>query len=203
MELELIKTYKIKYQYIILSWLILIVYLIAFSLGAFTRLDQAVYQWLQTFASEQVTSVMIAITFLGSTMGVVIICMICLVTHIKKGLFISFNIAIIALLNQVIKFIVARERPIVIHLVKETSYSFPSAHAMVSMALFGMIAYFLWKQHKVIAALILIIPIIIGITRIYLGVHFTSDVIAGFLFSITYLCTVIPILKYHKILPIS
>ena len=200
---ELIKTYKIKFQYMLLSWLILIIYLIAFSLGAFTSLDQQVYQGLQALTSEQLTGIMIVITFLGSTLGIIIICMICLVTHIKKGFFISINVAIVAILNQLIKFIVARPRPDVIHLVKETSYSFPSAHAMASMAVFGMIAYFLWKKHKVIAVLTLSIPILIGITRIYLGVHFTSDVIAGFLFSITYLCTVIPVLKYHKILPIS
>lgn len=187
----------------LLSWLILIIYLIAFSLGAFTSLDQQVYQGLQALTSEQLTGIMIVITFLGSTLGIIIICMICLVTHIKKGFFISINVAIVAILNQLIKFIVARPRPDVIHLVKETSYSFPSAHAMASMAVFGMIAYFLWKKHKVIAVLTLSIPILIGITRIYLGVHFTSDVIAGFLFSITYLCTVIPVLKYHKILPIS
>lgn len=203
MELELTKTYKIKYQYIIISWIILITYLIAFSLGSFTNLDREVYQWLHSFESGAITGLMIAITFLGSTIGVVIICLMSLVAHMKKGFFISLNVAIIAIFNQLIKFIVARPRPTVVHLVKETSYSFPSAHAMVSMALFGMIAYFLWEKHKVMAIFALCIPIMIGITRIYLGVHFTSDVIAGFLFSITYLCTVIPLLKYHKILPIS
>ncbi len=203
MVLELIKTYRIKYQYMILSWILLIIYLGLFVSGKLTIMDQYIYRVIHTLQSDTMTSFMIAVTFLGSTVGIILICMICLVIHFQKGCLISIHVALMAIVNQVIKYLVARPRPTVVHLVKETSYSFPSAHAMASMAVFGMIAYLLWEKHKVFSIFMMCFPLMIGVTRIYLGVHFASDVIGGFLFSITSLCTVIPFLKYHKILPCS
>ncbi len=187
----------------IVSWVLLIGYLIMFSIGMLDLVDKSSYQFLSTYINDKTTSLVIGITFLGSWISVVTICIICMIIHLKKGLVISVNVAIVWLMNDIIKNIVARARPSVSHLVVETTYSFPSAHAMVSLALFGFIAYFLWNKYKPLSIMIICIPLLIGLTRIYLGVHYTSDVIAGFLFSLTYLCTVIPILKYHKILPSS
>ncbi|MEG0685286.1 MAG: phosphatase PAP2 family protein [Coprobacillus sp.] len=193
--------YKIDYKLMGISWILLIVYLILFFTGNINILDKVGYQTISSLTSESMTGIMIAVTFLGSWISVVIICIICLIIRFKKGLFISLNVSVIWILNYILKNIIERPRPSVTRLVVETGFSFPSAHAMVSFGLFALIFYMLKDKYKTIAILIMIIPVFISITRVYLGVHYTSDVIGGCLMAFTYLCTVIPILKYHKLLP--
>ena len=78
-------------------------------------------------------------------------------------------------------------------MVEESSFSFPSGHAMASMAFYGLIIYFIDKNmkneklKKIISISLSILIFLIGISRIYLGVHYASDVIAGFAISIVYL----------------
>lgn len=193
--------YKIKFQYIFFIWIVLIVYLYIFSQGYLTALDDYGYRFIASFQSLEMTSTMIAITFFGSTLAVIVICLICIIIKWDMGLLVSLNVALITIINQIIKLYVARARPSVLRLVVEESYSFPSAHAMVSLTLFGMIAYLLWNKYKVVSVLLIGLVFLIGISRIYLGVHYVSDVIGGYLFALAYLGTIIPILKYHKILP--
>ncbi|MCK9906483.1 phosphatase PAP2 family protein, partial [Frankia sp. Cpl3] len=78
-------------------------------------------------------------------------------------------------------------RPSMHHLVEAGSYSFPSGHAMVSAAFYGMLGYLIWlnlrqrtKPAWYVVALTVLLIVAIGISRVYLGVHFPSDVIAGF-----------------------
>jgi len=146
---------------------------------------------------------MIAITFLGSVTGVILICLLGLMMNMQKGLILSINMAIVAVINVIIKNVVQRPRPSVMRLVVETGYSFPSAHAMVSFALFGFISYFLWKKNHLLSILVMIVPLMIGVTRVYLGVHYASDVFAGFLFACIYLYMVIPMMEYYHIVPVS
>jgi len=79
-----------------------------------------------------------------------------------------------------------RVRPDSFFLVQETSYSFPSGHAMASMCFYGMLAFFLmrevksWPVRLLLAMLAVVLSLIIGISRIYLGVHYPSDVVAGY-----------------------
>lgn len=190
-----------NYKGIVISWTLLIGYLILFFTGHLNTLDNFGYQLISSFSSENITGIMLAITFLGSWISIVIICLICLVINFKKGLVISLNVSLIWIINFIIKNIIERPRPNVVRLAVETGFSFPSAHAMVSFGLFALICYMLKDKYKIVSILIMIVPILISITRVYLGVHYTSDVIGGCLFAFAYLCTVIPILKYHKMLP--
>lgn len=84
-----------------------------------------------------------------------------------------------------LKILVARARPDgLIPSIIETSYSFPSRHAVAAVALYGFIAFFLARQYpehaRKIAAIATVLILSIGFSRLYLGVHFPSDVIAGF-----------------------
>lgn len=109
------------------------------------------------------------------------------------GFFIVLNLALSGALNQLLKHIVQRPRPTEYRLIDESGYSFPSGHSMVSAAFYGLFTYLIFKNVKnkyikwgsIIFLSILIISI--GVSRIYLGVHYTSDVLAGFLISISYL----------------
>lgn len=111
----------------------------------------------------------------------------------RPGFFCALNLVLVVALNLLIKEIVQRPRPADINLVIETGFSFPSGHSMVAMAFFGLLVWLVWKYEKdrtmryaCCAGLSLVI-LLIGISRIYLGVHYASDVLAGFCVSLAWL----------------
>ena len=138
------------------------------------------------------------ITNFGGVIGLIVIAIITstiLIIKKKKlmGILLLVNLACSALLNQILKRIVQRPRPTGYRLIEESGYSFPSGHSMISTAFYGFLIYLIFKNVKnkyvkwtsIIFLSILIA--LIGISRIYLGVHYTSDVMAGFVISISYL----------------
>lgn len=147
------------------------------------------------FISNSLTPVMRLITQFGGTILMIVWALASLVLIKNKRIAISVvsNLVLIALLNNILKLIVRRARPTGFRLIVETGYSFPSGHSMVSMAFYGYLIYLIYKNVRnkklrwtLITCFSLLI-LIIGMSRIYLGVHYTSDVFAGFLFSLGYL----------------
>ncbi|WP_147374720.1 phosphatase PAP2 family protein, partial [Hymenobacter rubripertinctus] len=86
-----------------------------------------------------------------------------------------------SLLNQVLKTYFHRLRP-QSALFQQAGLSFPSGHAMIGLALYGCLAWILWRHrhHPAWAALLLLFALLIGLTRVYLHVHYATDVLAGF-----------------------
>jgi len=91
------------------------------------------------------------------------------------------------LLNIVLKMSFQRARPDIQHLIAVGGYSFPSGHAMVATVFYGMLGYLIWLNLRERSKTAWIVPVLtallifsIGVSRIYLGVHFSSDVLAGF-----------------------
>lgn len=111
----------------------------------------------------------------------------------KIGISILLNLSISTFTNYTLKQILHRPRPTEFRIIDESGYSLPSGHSMVSMAFYGYLIYLIYKKIKnkyIKISLIVFLSILIvsiGISRIYLGVHYTSDVIAGFLVAISYL----------------
>lgn len=105
----------------------------------------------------------------------------------KVGAICLITLAIAIMLNLSVKYIVCRARPENM-LIKEIGYSFPSAHAMLSFAFYGLLIYWITKKFKskatkVLCSLVLACLIgTVGFSRIILNVHYVSDVLAGFLF---------------------
>lgn len=153
--------------------------------------------------NDSMTVVMKFITWFGSVIciGLLTIILFILLKNKKIGFLIFANLVIVTILNQLFKFILARPRPSEYRIINETGYSFPSGHSMVSMAFYGFLIYLIYKYvgNKYLKwtsmILLFLLIIVIGISRIYLGVHYTSDVIAGFLVAISYLILYINISK--------
>ena len=109
------------------------------------------------------------------------------------------------ILNYIIKFICKRPRPEDINIIIETGYSFPSSHAMVSVAFYGFIAYFIYKSNIsknkkiILITSLILLAFLIGLSRIYLGVHYASDVCAGFAISLSYTILFIRIISKRRL----
>jgi undecaprenyl-diphosphatase len=156
--------------------------------------DDAVYKFVSGFISDGMTRLMKFITFLGSEWSISFLAVMvpALVFILRKkeyyrpGLLMAANIALGALLNQMLKLVFRRPRPEVLKLVEETGFSFPSGHSMSSLIFFGFAAYLLIRYGKhrgryLLAGAIGVLVLLIGLSRIYLGVHYASDVLAGFI----------------------
>ncbi|MBQ3409397.1 MAG: phosphatase PAP2 family protein [Clostridia bacterium] len=103
------------------------------------------------------------------------------------------NLVVATLLNFTIKNIIQRPRPVGHRLIDESGYSFPSGHSMVSMAFYGYLIFIInsnvkSKSVRIISTIVLgALIILIGLSRIYLGVHYASDVFGGFCIALSYL----------------
>lgn len=192
------KILKKNYKYIIL--LICIIVLYAIIEDIFEKetifIDLFVYKLIVlSMRNEVLTSIFKIITNLGGAYCLIFISILCaiFVKNKKIAFAIPINLILSTMLNLVLKNIVERPRPIGYRLIDETGYSFPSGHSMISAAFYGLIIYFIWKnvkntKLKYIACVLLgLLIVLIGISRIYLGVHYASDVIGGFTISIAYL----------------
>ena len=160
------------------------------------ELDVVGYEFISRhFISEKLTPIVKYITQLGGVIGLITLAIILTFTikNKKTSLLIWTNLGISALLNQILKRIIQRPRPTKFRIIEESGYSFPSGHSMVSAAFYGFLIYLIYKNIKNkylkwgLISLLTILIILIGTSRIYLGVHYTSDVLAGFLIAVSYL----------------
>lgn len=163
--------------------------------------DVGVLGQLHAFASPPLTIVMGALTFAGNfsvlsalTTGISLLLIVARQWSALFGLLVAFVGS--SALNGALKLWFHRDRPIVAWaLAHETGFSFPSGHAMESMVVFGMAAYLfcrlVWwprvppgirRQAGTVVAIMVanLLVLGIGLSRVYLGVHYPSDVIAGF-----------------------
>lgn len=193
------------------KWIILFVSIIAFLALVedvwdkdIDKLDVIGYKIISTtLISDFMTPVAKFITNLGSATFLILLAMlsVLLIKNKKIGISVCSNLVVAAVLNFLLKNILQRPRPTEFRIIDENGYSFPSGHSMVSMAFYGFIIYLIYKYVKkdnikwpliiFLGALILFI----GVSRIYLGVHYTSDVLGGFLISISYLIIYTSIVK--------
>ena len=185
------------------KWIILFICLIGFLALAedvfhkeIMKGDIIGYKIISTFLiADFTTPIAKFITNFGGAIFLIIltITLFILIKNKKIGLSIILNLIVITGLNQILKYILQRPRPTEYRLIEETGFSFPSGHSMVSMAFYGYLIYLIYKYVKnkdlkwISIVLLSILICSIGISRIYLGVHYTSDVLGGFLISLSYL----------------
>lgn len=153
--------------------------------------DQRIIDWMLSFVSPQLTLIMKFFTFLGSNTALLALLVISGVLMIwqKKRWEALFTVIALGggvLFNLFLKWIFQRQRPTLHRLIEVTGYSFPSGHSMGSFILYGILGMFCfmflrsWAPKTLIAVSTVFIILFVGISRVYLGVHYPSDVLAGF-----------------------
>ncbi len=199
-----------EYYKLILFSLVCIIFfvLIAFLFNKeIVSLDSSIYNYiLEHFISDKLTSFIKVVTLLGGSyflIGITVGFMF-FVKNKRISFFTSFNLMLAAILGQLLKFIIRRPRPNILPLVEENGFSFPSGHSLVSMAFYGFLIYLAYKNIKSnwikIPLIIVLISCIflVGFSRIYLGVHYISDVLGGFMIALCYLVVYICVFKRIK-----
>lgn len=192
-------------------WIILFICLVGFCYLAeevynkeIIKVDIIGYKMVTTLLMSNFTTLISkVITNFGGAICLILFSFILLlvIKNKKIGLTIVGNLLIATILNILLKNILQRPRPTEYRMINETGYSFPSGHSMVSMAFYGFLIFLIYRYAKnqyikyILISLISILIISIGISRIYLGVHYTSDVLAGFLISISYLIIYIKVIN--------
>ncbi len=207
------KKFIFKYGkwFIVSILLITFVLLVHFMLNDELKgIDTAIYNFVMNAKSDVATILAKGFSFLVSVPFLLIFSIILFfVFKDKRFAIISFgNLGLIFIINQILKYSFSRERPIEWMMIDEVGYSFPSAHAMVSAAFYGMLFYLILqtkisKRKKIGWGIGLSLTILlVGLSRIYLGVHYASDVVGGFLMAFAYLLIVTTFitsyLKCHK-----
>ncbi len=179
------KNYR-RYLFLIPLVLFIADYLLIVN-GWMKIIDQFVFESLRFFASDQLTEIFKIITNLGSFWGILIVIFLVFLVN-RKVSYICLGASIIQTsLNRVIKAIVRRPRPNVDVFIRESNFSFPSGHAMAITCLYGLLIYYLYKSEiryrKLLIVICVLIIVLVSLSRVYLGVHYFSDIIGGILLS--------------------
>ncbi|HIR43399.1 MAG TPA: phosphatase PAP2 family protein [Candidatus Aphodovivens avicola] len=164
--------------------------------GDLSRIDSAAYAVIvERLRADWLTPVMEAISALATPVSLVVLLLVIVAFAPGKrpGACAAVNLVLVFLLNQALKFAIQRPRPDGFQLAVEQGFSFPSGHSMVAMAFFGLLVWMVWRYEPDratrigCAAAFSAVIVLVGVSRIYLGVHYASDVLAGFCVSLAWL----------------
>lgn len=153
--------------------------------------DLAVKQMADNLRHPAVVDFFQVITYLGSPYAFIVISILITLIFwkrklLKDALWLNITLLAASKLNHYFKNFFARQRPSGEMFTYAAGFSFPSGHAMISAAFYGFLAYLSWKYlpenvGKTAAIFLVVLIFLIGLSRVYLNVHYMSDVIAGFI----------------------
>ncbi|MDQ3690659.1 MAG: phosphatase PAP2 family protein [Chloroflexota bacterium] len=153
--------------------------------------DQAVIDVVRADSLQPLLSPLRWVTELGSTRAVILVAVITFLVGLvigpwRHGLIGAITIGLASALNQALKAFVARERPDLLEpIVVEHGFSFPSGHAAMGMVAYGILGVLVMRSRlplavrRGIVAMLAILILLIGVSRVWLGVHYPTDVLAG------------------------
>lgn len=186
------------------------------SVGEMSSFDTLISNFFFALRCQWLTDIFTAITTLGNWHTIILLNAIMLIfPRTREGFGVPCSVAALAstAINRIVKNIVLRARPDkLLHLIQQGGFSFPSGHAMTGLVFYGMLAYCLTVEarkngahaalFRAAAAAICLLIFLIGISRIYLGVHYPSDVLGGLLLGGALLTAVVTIRDlYNRPIP--
>jgi undecaprenyl-diphosphatase len=167
--------------------------------------DSTIIHWVYSFRGNEMTGFMKFVTFFGGEIFITVGIILFFLAIVRKHKISAFNFAFVlifgVILNFLLKDIFQRARPNFMPLAHESSYSFPSGHTMNSFIFYACITYFIFRntKNRTVKLLTLtgffLIVLLIGFSRIYLGVHYPSDVTAGYISGILWFGLVLVVEK--------
>ncbi|MDO8563684.1 MAG: phosphatase PAP2 family protein [Nanoarchaeota archaeon] len=145
--------------------------------------DSIVHDYFSPVSESIFTTFMSYITLFGGREAIIALFLIVLsiLLYNKKYDYILFYLISVSgatVVNYELKNLFQRVRPEIYG----TEFAFPSGHTMASTVAFGALVLFLWPKNKRLAMSLLVFPILVGFSRVYLDVHWLSDVFGGFAF---------------------
>lgn len=183
---------KIKWTIVTILSVIFLILLISVYTGHIEQFDNSIYKVIEEMRNENLTKILIFITHLGGTISMILITTVLSLILIcfkrkKIAIGIFLNLLISSCTYILLKNIITRPRPAVEEmLVEEIGFSFPSGHTTNNMAFYGFAIYLVYKNVKnkilrnFVCIIFAILAILVGFSRMYLRVHYPSDVLAGF-----------------------
>lgn len=190
---------KVKFNISRFKWILVAILTIIFILlwlgtitGVTDEIDNLIYKSVESIRSDFLTVVLIGITELGGVVGLFFILLItvivlCKKNRVKEATAITLNLIISTFTYVILKNIFQRERPVTGNiLIDEVGFSFPSGHTTNNVAFYFLAIYLVCinvknkKVRNISCVILAIIPILIAFSRIYLRVHYPTDIIAGF-----------------------
>ncbi len=172
-------------------------------------IDRAVIWLVRTLATPAADQAMIVVTAFGSGVVYAVIAPLALGALLwlrlrREAVTLAVCLGGAATLNWLLKHLFERARPDLFKVISAAGYSFPSGHAMVSLCFYGMAAYLLCRRIRSLPAQILVygfvavLVSVIGFSRIYLGVHYPSDVLGGYFAGGTWLIFCVSLLWWWE-----
>lgn len=215
-ECEVKQSMNLKVQ-LLWAFIISVGSLIGFSMMALAistqnimTFDQTIISFVQGLETQGITSVMKFFTFIGDTQAVIVISLLFLLFLYKvlknRSELILFIVVVSGtpILNGLLKNFFQRARPELNRLIEIGGYSFPSGHAMNALTVYGIISFLLWRHiptqigRTMLIVISSVFILMIGLSRIYLGVHYPSDIIAGYFAGGFWLSSVIWFFQRYK-----
>lgn len=196
------KKRKIMGLILLIGFIVLTILLLTNNISSF---DDFIYKYFFQMRNNFFDIFFIFFTRLGDIIPVTIITICLLMIFNKEDRYILGSSMIITLLiNQGLKYIIQRPRPpLEERLISQSGYSYPSGHSMMAMCLYGVLIYLINtklknKKLKIILTIVLsIIILLIGVSRIYVRVHYPSDVLGAYLLTILILIINITLINNH------
>jgi len=172
--------------------------------GTLQGFNDSVYTQIEKWISPLLTNIMVGISSIGEWFIYLPIGLLFLIipkSRLKIGVPVTLAVCASAALNIVLKHIFAVERPDINRLITETGYGFPSGHAMNGTVFIGLcvclfIGYIYKRPLKIaVVSISTIFMLLMGLSRIYLGVHSLTDILGGYLAGLIVLIIAILILQ--------